>query len=145
MNLLIDTRNQGIFLFDSNCTTCSNANKYSFNENSTKGDIDTKNIRHLNVINGYMVYDTVCTSDSSGQGNQKCAQNRSISVITEKSNFDSPLVDGVVGIGRVSPGKNDNQTQFIAGLVNETDTKLVQNFSSYLDVSSKRLHIGTPL
>jgi hypothetical protein len=66
MNLLIDTRNQGIFLFDSNCTTCSNANKYSFNENSTKGDIDTKNIRHLNVINGYMVYDTVCTSDSSG-------------------------------------------------------------------------------
>jgi hypothetical protein len=46
MNLLIDTRNQGIFLFDSNCTTCSNANKYSFNENSTKGDIDTKNVRH---------------------------------------------------------------------------------------------------
>jgi len=46
MNLLIDTRNQGIFLFDSNCTTCSNANKYSFNKNSTKGDIDTKNVRH---------------------------------------------------------------------------------------------------
>ena len=128
MNMLIDTRNQGIFVFDSNCTTCGNTNKYSFNPNSTKGVMDTKNIRHLNIVSGYTVYDKVCTSDSNGQGNIKCAQNRSINVITEKSGFDSTSVDGILGIGRISKGKNDNQTQFIAGLVNETDPNLVQNF-----------------
>lgn len=39
-NLVIDTRTQKSFLFDSNCTNCNVTNKYTKNPNATELDLD---------------------------------------------------------------------------------------------------------
>lgn len=77
------------------------------------------------MINGYSTNDTVCVSDSNGGGNLKCAKNRLFGVITEQVNFNVTQVDGLLGMGRIVPGSNDNRTQFVLGLVNETDPNLI--------------------
>jgi hypothetical protein len=41
MNLAIDTRSQRSFVFDSNCTSCIVANKYSKNPNATTEPLNT--------------------------------------------------------------------------------------------------------
>jgi hypothetical protein len=42
MNLVVDTRTQKTFLFDSNCTNCNVTNKYTKNPNATELPIDVK-------------------------------------------------------------------------------------------------------
>lgn len=49
-----------------------------------------------------------------------------------------------MGMGRIVPGDNDPRTQFVAGLVNETDSNLIQNFTAFLDVHNNKIHLGTP-
>lgn len=73
----------------------------------------------------------------------KCAPNRVFGVITEQNNFNVTQIDGLLGIGRIVPGNNDNKTQFIAGLVNETDPNLIQNFTAFIDVRNNKIHLGT--
>jgi hypothetical protein len=53
MNLVIDTRYQRTFLFDSNCTTCNVTNKYSRNPNGTVEPMGTRNVRHVLINDGY--------------------------------------------------------------------------------------------
>lgn len=74
----------------------------------------------------------------------KCAKNRVFGVITDQKGFAVPEVDGLLGIGREVAGKGGNQTQFIAGLVNETNSDLIQNFTAYIDVKSNKIHLGSP-
>jgi hypothetical protein len=61
-------------------------------------------------MNGYAANDTVCVSDSSGQGNLKCAADRKIGVITEMQGMTLPDVDGIIGIGRMYGSNGSNRT-----------------------------------
>ena len=90
VNLVIDTRNQWSFLFDSNCTTCNNTNKYSKHPNATIGSFPFTSVRHLTSVNGYSTNDTLCVADSNVGGIMKCARDRVFGVITEQSNFNAP-------------------------------------------------------
>jgi hypothetical protein len=74
----------------------------------------------------------------------KCAPNRIFSVIRDQEGFNASGIDGLMGLGRIVPGDNDNKTQFIAGLVNQNDTSLIQSFTAYLDIKNNEVHLGTP-
>jgi hypothetical protein len=143
MNLAIDTRYQRSFFFDSNCTTCNNTNKYSKNPNATEDYLNTNLIRHVNVLSGYTINDTICVADSNGGGNLKCAPDRVFGVIRDQKNFNASGIDGILGMGRMIPGDNDPRTQFIAGLVNQNDSSLIQNFTAFLDIKNNEIHLGT--
>jgi hypothetical protein len=144
MNLVIDTRNQRSFFFDSNCTSCNVTNKYSKNPNTSEDFLNTNWIRHVNILSGYSINDTICVADGNNGNNMKCAANRVFGVIRDQVGFNSTGIDGIMGLGRMIPGDNDNRTQFIAGLVNQTDTSLIQNFTAYLDIKNNDIHLGAP-
>ena len=61
-------------------------------------------------MNGYSTNDTLCVADSNAGGSMKCAAHRRFGVITEQNNFAAPQVDGLMGMGRIVPGDNDNKT-----------------------------------
>ena len=65
-------------------------------------------------------------------------------MITEQKNFNVPEADGLLGIGREVNGQGGNETQFIAGLVNQTNNDLIQNFTAYIDIKSNKIHLGSP-
>ena len=133
MNLVIDTRSQRSFVFDSNCTTCNNTNKYSKNPNATEDYLNYNKYRQVNILSGYLINDTICVADSNGGGNLKCAPDRIFGVIRDQTNFNYSGIDGVMGIGRMIPG-DAPRSNFIAGLVNQNDSSLIQNFTAFLDI-----------
>lgn len=53
MNLVIDTRYQRTFFFDSTCTSCNVTNKYSLNPNATSISLNTNKVRHVFINDGY--------------------------------------------------------------------------------------------
>lgn len=96
-------------------------------------------IRHVYVRDGYTTNDTVCVHDNlgkDGKGNLKCAEDRKIAVVTDTQGYENVEFDGILGIGRLPPDSSyTDQTQFVAGLVNENKTDGISHHSVYLDMS----------
>ena len=158
MRLIVDTRNHMTVLMDELCVGCNNTNRYIIHENATR-DPDFKahkvsmqvslipgQIRHVYVKQGYITNETVCGFDNSGnagKGNPACAEERKIGVITEMEGYVDDNFDGILGIGRIpQDSKYTNETQFIAGLVNETNKDGIRNHNAYIDVLKSKLHLG---
>lgn len=88
MKMVVDTRSEWSFVFDSNCTSCINTNKYTVHPNATTtNDVPTNKIKHVDIVTSYAINDTMCVKDNSGggQGNLKCSENRKFAVITNKN------------------------------------------------------------
>jgi hypothetical protein len=98
-------------------------------------------IRHVYVRDGYTTNDTVCVQDHLGgdsKGSLKCAEDRKIAVVTDQRGYEDVEFDGILGIGRLPPDSSyTNQTQFVAGLVDENKTDGISNYSVYLDMSHR--------
>jgi hypothetical protein len=134
MRLVVDTRTQGTYVFALECATCNNTNRYEKHPNATVvPGLPSKHIRDIDLIAGYTTNDTVCIIDNEGVGqvNYPCSDNRTIAVITEQKGIYHENVDGIIGLGRIpfiSAGDQHNQTQFLAGLVNETRKDGINKF-----------------
>jgi hypothetical protein len=83
MNLVIDTRTQKTFVFDSSCINCNVTNKYTKNPNATELPLDINIIKHVKIKEGYIINDTICVPDSNGNGNMKCAPDRLFGVVQD--------------------------------------------------------------
>ena len=83
----------------------------------------------------------MCVHDNlgkDGKGNLKCSEDRKIAVVTESRGYESVEFDGILGIGRLPPDSSyTNQTQFVAGLVNDTKVDGITHHSVYLDMSRR--------
>ena len=96
--------------------------------------LPSKHIRDIELIAGYTTNDTVCVIDNEGVGqvNYPCSENRTIAVITEHKGIYHENVDGIIGLGRIpsssAPDQSNNQTQFLAGLVNDTRKDGINTF-----------------
>lgn len=100
------------------------------------------------MIAGYTTNDTVCVIDNEGVGqvNFPCSENRTIAVITEHKGIYHENVDGIIGLARIpsssAPVQSNNQTQFLAGLVNDTRKDGINTFQYLLDVKHMKVHLG---
>ena len=103
-------------------------------------------IRHVYVRDGFTTNDTVCVHDNlgkDGKGNLKCAEDRKIAVVTDQRGYEEVEFDGILGIGRLPPDSSyTNQTQLVAGLVNDTTAYGISHHSVYLDMTHRKLHLG---
>jgi hypothetical protein len=84
MKLVVDTRSEWSYVFDRNCTTCDNTNKYISHPNATRTtDVPTNKIKHVEILSSYATNDTFCVYDNAGggKGNPKCSENRKFAVI----------------------------------------------------------------
>lgn len=103
MKMVIDTRSEWSYVFDSNCTTCNNTNKYAMHPNATKtNDVPVSKIKHVDIVSSYAINDTMCVKDNSGggNGNPKCSENRKFAVITDQKNHIVQTIDGLLGFAR---------------------------------------------
>ena len=94
--------------------------------------------------------DTICAKDPNTTKEMWCSPDRLIGVITVQNDIigkdllSGGLPDGLMGLGRIIPGDSDPKTQFVAGLVDESDPNLIQKFTAFLDLRSEKISFGAP-
>ena len=67
-------------------------------------------------------------------------------MITDQKGIYHENVDGIIGLGRIPVSsvsdRRNNQTQFLAGLVNSTRIDGINTFQYLLDVKHMKVHLG---